>query len=92
MPDVEIELTAPAADFFNRASADDQRELDRIFTNIRQDPYIDNQVKLVFHYPPAAGVLYVHPQFGIFYHHVGNQKISIIAIWPRRSMGRFMPS
>lgn len=85
-----VKLSQPAAAFFEAASADEQRELDRIFVMIGDDPYIDNKVKVVFSFPPIVGIMYVHPQFRLVYHHFRRGEISILAIWrPSLTTARF---
>lgn len=85
-----VKLTKPAAGFFEEASEDEQRELDRIFWLIGDDPYIDNKVKIVFNFPPIVGIMYVHPQFRLVYHHFKTDLISITAIWrPSPRTARF---
>lgn len=85
-----IRLTRPAANFFEDADEYDQRELDRIFVLIDADPFIDNKVKVLFNFPPIMGIMYVHPRFRLLYHHLGNDSISIVAIWrPSNATARF---
>ncbi|MQA00385.1 MAG: hypothetical protein GEU80_13840 [Dehalococcoidia bacterium] len=58
----------PAVDFYERAPAEVQRRLDEIFDELERDPFVDNERKFYFPFPPAIATAYVDDDFRIVYH------------------------
>lgn len=78
----------PAARRVYEACTDEEREeLDRLFTLIEVDPWVDGVVKVTVDMPPAVFVVYRHPRRRIAYAGPNRGRIAVIAIARQESGG-----
>jgi hypothetical protein len=67
--------------FFERvATHDEQRRIGEIVTGICENPYVDDEVKFPFSYPPVDALLFADGEYWVVYQITGPGEITVLNI------------